>query len=108
VEYIKEKVLSLGYKDLKQISKTELICMSLRRLWIYSSLRVLLTIQRSALFARSSKRIPLIISKAGGKHCRFSHKNYTMKYKLNIDTLVIDGYTGTGDIQLTEGDDNTQ
>jgi hypothetical protein len=30
-----------------------------------------------------------------------------MKYKLNIDTLVIDGYTGTGDIQLTEGDDNT-
>jgi hypothetical protein len=29
-----------------------------------------------------------------------------MKYKLNIDTLVIDGYTGTGDIQLTE-DDNT-
>jgi hypothetical protein len=27
-----------------------------------------------------------------------------MKYKLNIDTLVIDGYTGTGDIQLTEGD----
>jgi hypothetical protein len=28
-----------------------------------------------------------------------------MKYKLNIDTLVIDGYTGTGDIQLTEGDD---
>jgi hypothetical protein len=29
-----------------------------------------------------------------------------MKYKLNIDTLVID-YTGTGDIQLTEGDDNT-
>jgi hypothetical protein len=25
-----------------------------------------------------------------------------MKYKLNIDTLVIDGYTGTGDIQLTE------
>jgi hypothetical protein len=30
-----------------------------------------------------------------------------MKYKLNIDTLVIDGYTGTG-IQLTEGDDNTQ
>jgi hypothetical protein len=73
VEYIKEKVLSLGYKDLKQISKTELICMSLRRLWIYSSLRVLLTIQRSALFARSSKRIPLI-SKAGGKHCRFSHK----------------------------------
>jgi hypothetical protein len=25
VEYIKEKVLSLGYKDLKQISKTELI-----------------------------------------------------------------------------------
>jgi hypothetical protein len=66
------KVLSLGYKDLKQISKTELICM-LRRLWIYSSLRVLLTIQRSALFARSSKRIPLIISKAG-KHCRFSHK----------------------------------
>jgi hypothetical protein len=48
---------------------------------------------------RSSKRIPLIISKAGGKHCRFSHKNYTMKYKLNIDTLVI-GYTGTGDIQL--------
>jgi hypothetical protein len=30
-----------------------------------------------------------------------------MKYKLNIDTLVIDGYTGTGDIQL-EGDDNTQ
>jgi hypothetical protein len=38
------KVLSLGYKDLKQISKTELICMSLRRLWIYSSLRVL-TIQ---------------------------------------------------------------
>jgi hypothetical protein len=34
------------------------------------------------------------------------HINYTMKYKLNIDTLVIDGYTGTGDIQLTEGDDN--
>jgi hypothetical protein len=30
--------------------------------------------KRSALFARSSKRIPLIISKAGGKHCRFSHK----------------------------------
>jgi hypothetical protein len=29
-----------------------------------------------------------------------------MKYKLNIDTLVIDGYTGTGD-KLTEGDDNT-
>jgi hypothetical protein len=29
-----------------------------------------------------------------------------MKYKLNIDTLVIDGYTGTGDIQLTEGDDS--
>jgi hypothetical protein len=25
-----------------------------------------------------------------------------MKYKLNIDTLVIDGYTGTGDIQLEE------
>jgi hypothetical protein len=49
VEYIKEKVLSLGYKDLKQISKTELICMSLRRLWIYSSLRVLLTIQKICL-----------------------------------------------------------
>jgi hypothetical protein len=43
------KVLSLGYKDLKQISKTELICMSLRRLWIYSSLRVLLTIQKICL-----------------------------------------------------------
>jgi predicted exporter len=42
------KVLSLGYKDLKQISKTELICMSLRRLWIYSSLRVL-TIQKICL-----------------------------------------------------------
>jgi hypothetical protein len=36
------------------------------------------------------------------------HINYTMKYKLNIDTLVIDGYTGTGDIQLTEGDDTLQ
>jgi hypothetical protein len=23
-----------------------------------------------------------------------------MKYKLNIDTLVIEGYTGTGDIAL--------
>jgi hypothetical protein len=62
---------------------------------------VLLTIKRSALFARSSKRIPLIISKTGGKHW-FSHKNYTMKYKLNIDTLVVDGYTGTGDIQHKE------
>jgi hypothetical protein len=68
------KGIVLRYKDLKQISKTELICMSLRRLWIYSSLQVLLTMKRSALFARSSKKIPLIISKAGGKHCRFSLK----------------------------------
>jgi hypothetical protein len=30
-----------------------------------------------------------------------------MKYKLNIDTLVIEGYTGTGDIEFTEGDGNT-
>jgi hypothetical protein len=31
----KEKVLSLGYKDLKQISKTELICMSLTALDLF-------------------------------------------------------------------------
>jgi hypothetical protein len=42
------KGIVLRYKDLKQISKTELICMSLRRLWIYSSLRVL-TIQKICL-----------------------------------------------------------
>jgi hypothetical protein len=73
VEYIKEKVLRIQRPETYQ--KTELICMSLRRLWIYSSLRVLLTIQKICLFARSSKKEYLIISKAGGKHCRFSlHK----------------------------------
>jgi hypothetical protein len=95
VEYIKEKVLSLGYKDLKQISKTELICMSLR-LWIYSSLRVLFT-KRSAYLLDQVKEY-LLIRKPAVNTAGF-HKNYTMKYKLNIDTLVIDGYTGTGDIQ---------
>jgi hypothetical protein len=30
------KGIVLRIQDLKQISKTELICMSLRRLWIYS------------------------------------------------------------------------
>jgi hypothetical protein len=41
---ISKKGIVLRIQDLKQISKTELICMSLR-LWIYSSLQVLLTIQ---------------------------------------------------------------
>jgi hypothetical protein len=31
-----------------------------------------------------------------------------MKQLLNIDTLVITGYTGTEEIQLSEGDNNTQ
>jgi hypothetical protein len=66
-------------------------------------IRPVIRYKRSALLPELA-RISLIISKAG-KHCRFSHKKYTMKYNLPnmLDTNNgLTNYKSSGDIVLTE------